>query len=59
MPMTDADVNIQSVSSSMPSIKRTLSDPEIHFTNPFAGHPVILTVKPTSEESGTCYVKLV
>jgi len=52
MPVTDANVNIQSVSSSMPSVKRTLSDPEIHFTNPLTGHPVILTVKPTSEISG-------
>jgi hypothetical protein len=52
MPVTDANGSIQSVSSSMPSVKRTLSDPEIHFTNPLAGHSVILTVKPTSEISG-------
>ena len=31
--------------------KRSLSDPEIHFSKPFA-HPIILTVNPTSENCG-------
>jgi hypothetical protein len=41
------------VSSSLPSVKRTLSDPEIHFTNQLlGGHPIILTVNPSSELAG-------
>ena len=31
--------------------KRSLSDPEIHFSKPFA-HPIILTVNPSSENCG-------
>ena len=47
-----SESNIQNVSSSMPSVKRTLSDPEIHFTNPLGAHPIILTVNPSSEYAG-------
>ena len=36
---------------SVPPGKRSLSDPEIHFSKPFA-HPIILTVNPSSENCG-------
>ena len=52
IPVSEASVHHQNVSSSMPSVKRTLSDPEIHFTNPLGGHPIILTVNPSSEIAG-------
>ncbi len=37
--------------SSLASVRRSLSDPEIHFAPPF-GHPVILTVNPSSDNIG-------
>ena len=40
--------------TSFSSVKRSLSDPEIHFTIPipFGGHPIILTVNPSSDKNG-------
>ena len=38
--------------SAVASAKRSLSDPEIHFAAPF-GHPIILTVNPSSDNQGT------
>ncbi len=37
--------------SSLSSVRRSLSDPEIHFAPPF-GHPIILTVNPSSDNAG-------
>ena len=37
--------------SSLSSVRRSLSDPEIHFAPPF-GHPIILTVNPSSDNPG-------
>ena len=49
-PMNSSTAAITSFSS----VKRSLSDPEIHFTIPipFGGHPIILTVNPTSDRKG-------
>ena len=37
--------------SSLTSVRRSLSDPEISFAPPF-GHPIILTVNPSSDNMG-------
>ena len=49
IPVVESSKPIQSVPS-LPSVKRALSDPQIHFAQPLSGHhPIILTVNPTSE----------
>ena len=53
IPVVDAtnnpSPNLQSVPS-LPSVKRALSDPQIHFSSPIGAHPIILTVNPSSAE---------
>ena len=54
IPVVDATNNpspLQSVPS-LPSVKRALSDPQIHFSSPIGigAHPIILTVNPSSAE---------
>jgi hypothetical protein len=47
-----SETSLKNVSSSLPSVKMTLSDPEIHFTNQLGRHPIVLTVNPSSELAG-------
>lgn len=49
IPVLDSNQQIHSVPS-LPTVKRALSDPQIHFVSP---HPVILTVNPSSEGKPT------
>ena len=50
IPMVDGtNPPLQSVPS-LPSVKRALSDPQIHFATPIGAHPIILTVNPSSTE---------
>ena len=46
--------NTAAALTSFSTVKRSLSDPEIHFTipMPFGGHPIILTVNPSSDKNG-------
>ena len=44
-----ANPPLQSVPS-LPTVKRALSDPQIHFASPIGAHPIILTVNPSSTE---------
>ena len=53
IPVLDSNQPLQSVPS-LPSVKRALSDPQIHFAAPqphssTSGHPIILTVNPNSD----------
>ena len=50
IPVLESNQPLHSVPS-LPSVKRALSDPQIHFASPppTSGHPIILTVNPTSD----------
>jgi hypothetical protein len=60
IPVLEPPINSSTAAiTSFSSVKRSLSDPEIHFTIPipFGGHPIILTVNPSSEKNGKIYFK--